>query len=306
MGLHRDWCANLTTLARVRTECVKAATLTPGCVPLGPLGGCGAQSIPRLGRGNVGLVTVSDVEEVHILPVGSGSVQKSVDGSLCPVKITLLWKITSHFSLSNTTFHPALHRGRIPMSDATFNDGTICPVSIVGRPGILMSQPCVDTTFLPSGKLMVSGSVAMRLLSTSAPSMMKMEVAPVSAMAWFVVIVIAFKYCGIGLPNNVRAAMAIVRRAFMATRRAVETLDVATVTSLSSILTGVDVGVGSRGVVYAEIKLLRLFARPKLSAPHCQVYLLPEGKTDLFIPLVHGSYPVVRNCCALLRVYDTW
>jgi hypothetical protein len=91
----------------------------------------------------------------------------------------------------------------------------------------------------------------MRLLSMSAPSMMKMEVAPLLAMAWFVAIIIAFKYCGMGLPNNIRSAMAIVRRAFMATRRVVETLDVATVTLSSSILTGVDVGVGSRGVVYA-------------------------------------------------------
>jgi hypothetical protein len=59
---------------------------------------------------------------------------------------------------------------------------------------------------------------------------MKMEVAPVSVMAWFVAIVIAFKYCGMGLPSNIRAAMAIVGRAFSATRRVVETLDVATVT----------------------------------------------------------------------------
>jgi hypothetical protein len=258
-------------------------------------------------RGTCGpFFRVPTVGEVHILSVGSGSVHKSIDGSLCPVKITLLLKITSHFSLSNTSLHPVLHRGWIPISNATFNDGTICPVTIVGRPGILMSQTCVDTTFLPSGKLMVSGSVAMHLLSTSAPSMMKMEVAPVLAMAWFVAIVIAFKYCGIGLPNNIRAAMAIVRRAFMATRRVVETLDVATVTSLSSILTGVDVGLGSRGVVYAEIKLLHLFARPNLSATHRQVFLLPEGKTDLCIPFVHGSYPAAMNCCALLRVYDTW
>jgi hypothetical protein len=137
--------------------------------------------------------------------------------------------------------------------------------------------------------------------------MMKMEVAPVSAMAWFAAIDIAFKYCGMGLPNNIRAAMAtVLRGAFMGTCRVVETLDVATVTSLSSILTGVDVGVGSRGVVYAEIKLLHLFARPKLSAPHRQVFLLPKGKTDLCIPFVHGSYPAAMNCCALLRVYDTW
>jgi hypothetical protein len=78
LGLHRDWCANLTALARVCTECVNAATLTPGCVSLGPLGGCGARSIQGPGRGDVGIVTVSDVGEVHILPVGSRSVHKSI------------------------------------------------------------------------------------------------------------------------------------------------------------------------------------------------------------------------------------
>jgi hypothetical protein len=47
---------------------------------------------------------------------------------------------------------------------------------------------------------------------------MKMEVAPVLAMAWFVAIVIAFNYCGMGLPNNIRVAIAIVGRTFLATR----------------------------------------------------------------------------------------
>jgi hypothetical protein len=135
--------------------------------------------------------------------------------------------------------------------------------------------------------------------------MMKMEVVPVLTMAWFVVIVIAFKYWGMGLPNNIRAAMVIVWRTFSATQQVVETLDVATVTSLSSVLTGGDVWVGSRGVVYVEIKLLHLVAILKLSAPHRQVFLLPEGKTDLCIPFVHGSYPAAMNYCALLRVYDT-
>ena len=286
---------------------MNAATLTPGCVPLCPSGGCGAQSTQGLGRGNVGVVvTASDVGVVHILPVGSGSVHKSIEGSLYPFKITLLLKITSHFSLSNTTLHPAMHRGWITISNATFNDGTICPVSIVGRSGIWMSQTCVDTTFLPSGKLIVSRSFAMRLLSMSSLSMMKMEVAPVSAMAWFVVIVIAFKYCDMGLPNNIRAAMAIVGRTFLATCQGAKTLDVTTVTLLSSVLTGGDLGVRFRGVKYAEGKLLHLFARPKLSAPHRQVFLLPKGKTDLCMPFVHGSYPAAMNCCALLRVYDTW
>ena len=42
---------------------------------------------------------------------------------------------------------------------------------------------CVDLTFVPSGKLIDSGLVATRLLSTGVPSMMNIAVAPVSAMA---------------------------------------------------------------------------------------------------------------------------
>jgi len=36
------------------------------------------------------------------------------------------------------TLHPALHRTRMPMSEAIDNPGTICPVRIIGRPGMLM------------------------------------------------------------------------------------------------------------------------------------------------------------------------
>ena len=69
---------------------------------------------------------------------------------------------------------------------------------------------------------------------------------------------------------------------------------------LPTMLTGGDLGVGFRGVVYAEIKLLHLFARPRLSTPHRQVFLL------LCIPFVHGSYPATMYCCALSRVYESW
>ena len=42
LGLHRDWCENLTVLARVQTECVNDAKLTPGGTLLDPSVGCGA------------------------------------------------------------------------------------------------------------------------------------------------------------------------------------------------------------------------------------------------------------------------
>ena len=61
--------------------------------------------------------------------------------------------------------------------------GTMCPVNVVGSPGILMSHMCVDLICLPSGRLIVSGYIAGRLFFTSAPSMIKIDVAPVSAIA---------------------------------------------------------------------------------------------------------------------------
>ncbi len=72
-----------------------------------------------------------------------------------------------------------------------------------------MSHTCVDCTFLPSGKFIVRGDKEICLLSTSVPSMMKIEVEPMSAMAWLVAIVRAFRYCGMGLPNIAQAIAAI-------------------------------------------------------------------------------------------------
>jgi hypothetical protein len=90
----------------------------------------------------------------------------------------------------------------MPMRDAIVNDGTMCPVYIDGRLGILISHTCVDLIFLPSSKLIVRGDTTIRLLSMVAPSMMKMEVAPVSAIAWLAAIVRALRNCGIGLPKR--------------------------------------------------------------------------------------------------------
>jgi hypothetical protein len=46
-----------------------------------------------------------------------------------------------------------------------------------------MSQTCVDVIFDPSAKLIERGRNATRLLATLAPSIINMDVAPVSAMA---------------------------------------------------------------------------------------------------------------------------
>ncbi len=75
-----------------------------------------------------------------------------------------------------------------------------------------MSQTWVDRIVVPSGKFILSGLVAIRLLLTSALSMMNIAVTPVSAMALSAAMVSAFKYCGIGVPNMVRADAAIKGR----------------------------------------------------------------------------------------------
>ena len=86
--------------------------------------------------------------------------------------------------------------------------GTMCPVNVVGSPGISMSHMCVDLICLPSGRLIVSGFIAGHLFLMSALSMIKIDVAPVSAIASDVAIVIAFRYCVDGLPNILLAVAA--------------------------------------------------------------------------------------------------
>ena len=114
----------------------------------------------------------------------SGIVHRSVAGSLRPCNITFPLYIISQCSLQNVTLHPALHSTRTPMSDAIDRLGTMCPVSTIGSPGIVTSQQCDDLIFELSGRLIVSGFVAIRLLITGVPSMMKIAVAPVSRMAF--------------------------------------------------------------------------------------------------------------------------
>ena len=73
-----------------------------------------------------------------------GRVHRSVVGSLIPFKITLFLYFTSHFVSVKITLHPALYRTWMPMSEAIDNPGTICPVRIIGRTGMLMSHMCVE------------------------------------------------------------------------------------------------------------------------------------------------------------------
>ncbi len=73
-----------------------------------------------------------------------------------------------------------------------------------------MSHECVDFTFVPSGRFIVSGSIAGWRLLQGVPSMMNIEVAPVSAIASDVAMAIALRYCGFGAPNSSFAVAAIV------------------------------------------------------------------------------------------------
>ena len=110
--------------------------------------------------------------------------------------------------MQNVTLHPALHSTRTPISDAIDRLGTICPVSITGSPGIVMSQQCDNLIFDLSGRLITSGLVATRLLSTGVPSMMKIAVSPVSMIACVI-------FCRLscpGAPKRLRAVAAIVFR----------------------------------------------------------------------------------------------
>ncbi len=147
---------------------------------------------------------------VTLISVLMGSVHRSVDGSFFPLKITLPLYHTLQLVLVNNTLHPALHRTLIPINNAIVNFGTTCPTSTFGRPGIVMSHLCVDFTFVPSDILMVSGRMAGRRFLQGVPSMMKIEVATVSAIACDAAMAILLRYCGFGVSNNCRAVAAIV------------------------------------------------------------------------------------------------
>ncbi len=182
VGLHNAWCANLTLFALVEMECAKTEISLPVCVGVALrvcVGGCASCLM--------------------------GMVHRSVVGSLRPCRITLSLYIISQCSLQNVTLHPALHKTRTPISDAIERLGTMCPVSVTGSPGIVTSQQCDYYIFEPSGRVMVSGFVAIRLFSTGVPSMIKIAVAPVSMIA-------CDNFSRLecpGAPNSARAVAAI-------------------------------------------------------------------------------------------------
>ena len=212
----------------------------------------------------------------------------------------------SQCSLLNVTVHPTSHSTLTPIKDAIDRLGTMCPVSISGSPGIVMSQQWVDLILVPSGKLMVRGLVAIRLFSTGVPSMIKMAVAPVSIIAWD-------NFCRHscpGAPKRARAVAAIVCRGtywlgltlllLCRDLTAVVVLDVIMVTSSSStsscvllIWVGVGESTNVRFILSATCN----------SAPTCQN---PAGNWFLCCPLMDAACPAAMYCCTFCLLHPSW
>jgi hypothetical protein len=76
LALHSDWCANLTALARVHTECVNIANVMPGWASLAAIRGFGAQPEQVLGHGRM---------------VGSGAVHTSQTPICLTLNISDTW-----------------------------------------------------------------------------------------------------------------------------------------------------------------------------------------------------------------------
>jgi hypothetical protein len=108
----------------------------------------------------------------------------------------------------NNTLHPAMHRTIMPIKDAIDNLATMCLVKTMGRPGIVMSQRCVNLTWQPFGKFILNCFVAGQMFVTGVPSIMNMDNAPISAIACNVVIFITLRYWGAGGPNRCLAVAA--------------------------------------------------------------------------------------------------
>jgi hypothetical protein len=79
--------------------------------------------------------------------------------------------------------------------DAIFISGTMFPINLCGRPGMSTSLMCVDTIFVPSGRLICMGFVAMGMFLAGAPDITNTDVVPVLATACIDAICIMFAWC---------------------------------------------------------------------------------------------------------------
>ncbi len=184
----------------------------------------------------------------------------------------------------------------------------MCPVKTIRNPGIMISQMWVDLTFCPSDMLIVKGLLVILLLTTSMPSIMKMEVALVSTIACVDAIVIPFRYWCDGWLNMLQAVAAIdciktkSNGGDVDQCKPLEQFDAMTVTSLLLRRDTKRFWWGPKESICTVTKLLNLFATSTLSAPPCQKFL---GSNVLCILLVHVLQPIDRNICALSLVNVT-
>ena len=82
------------------------------------------------------------------------------------------------------TIHPTSHSDFIEIKDVCNSPGTICAHrAVVGSHGMSRVAVCVDRSWAPSGRLIVSGFVVVCLLWTGAPAVRKWFVATASAIA---------------------------------------------------------------------------------------------------------------------------
>ncbi len=107
-----------------------------------------------------------------------------------------------------------------------------------------------------------------------------------------VAIVSAFKYCGMGVPNNAQAVAAINEWDIYCFKNH-DQFDV-TAVAVSS-LQDEDaelIEVRSKDNEVTENKLLHLCANNRISASQSQLFRLP-GRTNLCIPVVHCRRPII-------------
>jgi hypothetical protein len=168
-GLQRDWCMNHTLLALFCTVCVKHVLVV----------GRWAWAMAKTGATD-GIRSLTRWVVMSTDP--RGRVQRSILGSLSPLKIIFLLYPTVHLFLSNVMSQPTHVNTHIPNRDAIDKSGIMCPVRTNVRPSMFMLLMCVDMTYHPLANVTLSGRVVRRLLITSAPSMTKIWVAPEPAM----------------------------------------------------------------------------------------------------------------------------
>jgi hypothetical protein len=171
----------------------------------------------------------------------------------------------------------------MPKSEAMARLGTMCPNRGPGSPGTTTLHVCVDQTWQSSRRLTVSPFMAVCLLSTSTPSLMKTAVAPVSTI-----------HCESSIATG-QMRGANPSSSWLTGRG--ETFEAVTVmSSLFAVLHTNRNWVGSRG---AETKLLHLFVIDS-SAPPCHM----GGNCVLCWPFVLGPY--AGYVAAFSLFYSTW